>query len=191
MRKPVLFKQPVLLILACIFSGSCFSQNNLAVGINFTGGFTSSSDFVVVPGLTLEKQIKKHSGFETGLYYKTVKLHGKVFVDGRVYGNQIIKENYISVPVLYKFNSSLLNFSVGPTFDFYTGWKQSKKGIVFPWIYYAPNHKFIAGFLGKVSKTVGLTKRFFLEPEIRYNPVLSAGKSFYGIGISGKYRFGK
>ncbi len=158
------------------------------MGINLTGEITSSSDFVIGVGGTFEKQFKKHFGFETGLYYRAFELNGEVRTETYVYGYNI-KEEYLSVPVLYKFNSSLLNFSVGPTFDIYLGWKQTNKNYVsYRLDKYDVNKKFIVGLMGKISKSIDLTPKILLEPEIRYNPIFLNQRSFYGIGMAIKYK---
>ena len=183
----ILLKRFSLLIVILTIGTICFSQPKTTVGLNLTGEKTSSSDFVVGIGGTLERQIKNHYGFETGLYYRTFEVHQQVFVDGSLYGFHNIKEKYLSIPILYKFYSSILNFSLGPTFDVYLGWKQMNKGITFETDHYTVNAKFHVGLIGKISKTIALTDRILLEPEIRYNPVFFNHRSFYGAGISFKY----
>jgi len=169
-------------------SSICFSQQKSIVGLNVTGEKTSFSDFELGIGGTFERQFKGHHGFETGIYYRSFDLHYGVFVNGSLYGYHNIKEEYLSVPVLYKFYSSLVNFSLGPTFDFYLGWKQINKGLTFDRDSHTSYDKFQVGITGKISKTINLTNHILLEPEIRYNPISTHGKSFYGIGIGFKYK---
>jgi len=176
-----------LLVVILTIKTICFSQPKTTIGLNLTGEKTSSADFVIGIGGTLERQINKHNGFETGLYYRIFEVHQQVFVDGSLYGFHTIKEKYLSIPILYKFYSSVINFSVGPTFDMYLGWKQMNKGIIFEPDRYTVNAKFHVGLIGKISKTIVLTNRFLLEPEIRYNPVFFNRRSFYGAGIACKY----
>ena len=91
----LIFKPAALLIMALVLTSICFSQNKTVIGVNVTGEYTSSSDFVVELGGTLERQIKRHSGLETGLYYRTFEIKSEVLVDGAVYGYNYIKEKYI------------------------------------------------------------------------------------------------
>lgn len=174
------------MLLLCTF---CFSQAKAIIGLNLTGERTSSSDFVTGLGTTAEKRIAKHHGFETGIYYRTFKVHLYVYVNGLIYGDHHpIREKYLSLPVLYKFYSSLINFSAGPTFDLYLGSGQFVK-VPFPGrlIPYTVDDKFHVGLLGKVSKSIILKKRILLEPEIRYNAIFYQKRSFYGAGLSLKY----
>lgn len=178
-------------ILTLVVGTICFSQPKTLVGLNLTGERTSSSDFVVGIGGTFEKHIKKHFGIETGVYYRTFEVHRGLYVDGSLYEFHNIKEKYVSIPILYKFYSSKLNFSVGPTFDVYLGWKQLYNDVNFGSEHYNVNTRFHVGLIGKISKTIAITERILLEPEIRYNPVFFNRRSFYGGGVSIKYKLAK
>jgi len=188
---PIVGNGFALLIGTLAICTICFSQQKTIIGLNVTGENTSSSDFVVGVGGTFEKQFNKHHGFETGLYYRTFKERAYVFVDGSLFGVITNREQYLSIPVLYKFNSPTLNFSIGPTFDIYVGWKQIKSDFPPIWNTHYVDGKFRVGLMGKISKTIGLTDRILLEPEIRYNRVFFNNILFYGVGISCKYTLSK
>lgn len=191
MNIQIIFKRFALLTAALSVGTICLSQKQTIVGLSLTGENTSSSNFVVGIGGTFERQFTKSSAFETGLYYRNFKVYQQVLVNYSVYGFRNIKEEYVSIPVLYKFKSSILNFSIGPTFDFYLGWKTTGESSNIGKEGYDANTKFYVGLLGKVSKTISLTDRILFEPEFRYNPIFSNQRSFYGGAISFKYTLTK
>jgi hypothetical protein len=47
---------------------------------------------------------------------------------------------------------------------------------------------FNVGVLAKVSKSFKLTKEFYLEPEVRLNPLLTIERTYVGFGLAGKYK---
>lgn len=187
----IYFKRFALLIGMVAIATICFSQHKTILGLNLTGENTSSSDVVVGIGGTFERQFNKHHGFETGLYYRTFEVHYSVFVDNSLFGRFHLREKYLSIPILYKFHSSILNFSLGPTFDIFVDWSRINKGLLFRRDAHRVDNKFHVGLMGKISKTIDLTKRIFIEPEIRYNRVFFQHRSFYGVGLSLKYTLAK
>ena len=180
-----------LLVVALLIMATGFSQSKTNIGLNFTGERTSASDFVVGFGGVLERQFSKQHGLETGLYYRGFDLHSQVYVDGSLFGAYTIKEQHVSIPVLYKFYSSILNLSAGPTFDLYTGWKQGKSTILGRIPRFSVDDKFQIGLLVKVSKIIPITKKLFVEPELRYNPIFYQRRVYYGIGVVAKYALTK
>ena len=186
MHTSTFFNRFTLLTLTFIIVANCFSQSKTIIGLNLTGEHTSASDNVPGFGATFERQFGKHSGVETGLYYRPYNQYIKIFVDGSLYDAPIVREQYLSVPIVYKFYSSLLNVSAGPGFDIYTGWKQVSGKFPFPNNPFSVRNKFQVGLLGKVSKTIVITKRLFVEPEFRYNRVFYERKFYYGLGIAAK-----
>ena len=182
--------QGIITLILVLYISITFSQKKNIVGITLTGEITSASDFVAGIGATFERQLKKHSGFETGIYYRTFKTNGTLQVGGNFY-NFIIAERHLSIPFLYKFYSSIINLSVGPTFDFYIGWTQKNKSSLVMVNSYNIDPNFGLGLIGKVSKRIEISKKFILEPEIRFNPILSRNRAYLGIGMGAKYKLTK
>lgn len=174
--------------------GTCdegYGQQQTLIGVNvnseiYPGAFRPSF------GTTVEKQYTRRSGFETGLFYRSEQTRGIIPVtqpSGITVYSFTIGEQHFLVPILYKFYSSFLNFSAGPTFDAYVGWKQKKDALPYPIQSYDVAPKFKVGFLTKVSKVLLLHDRIILEPEIRFGSVQTFNEAGIGIGIAGKYRF--
>jgi hypothetical protein len=182
-----------LLVLSLMIAAHSYSQSKTVIGLNLTGEHASSSTYnflgsrnVIGLGVTFERKFTKHSGFETGLFYRTFNLGSEVYINYSLYDAYTIKQEYASVPTLYKFYSYIVNASVGPTFEFYTGWRQKGGKVAFNDNPHPEDSKFNVGILGKVSKTIGVTKHFLVEPEIRYSRVFYQERFYYGAGVAVK-----
>ena len=152
---------------------------------------TSSGSFRTAAGMVLERQLTQRSGIETGLYYRNFVRDGTVShtdSTGARLLNWSISERYVSVPVLFKFYSRVVNISAGAVFDFYAGWRQRDRVSTVRLNEYNVNPHFFFGFLTKASKTINLSDRFFIEPEVRFHPSSRFNNYRTGIGVSGKYR---
>ena len=112
-----------------LFSGLClksYSQRQTLVGLNINSEIYPEISKQSV-GAALERQITRHSGGETGLYYRTQLSRGIIThtdASGSRAYSFTVSQRHVTLPVLYKYYSHITNFSAGPTLDFYLGWKQ-------------------------------------------------------------------
>jgi hypothetical protein len=165
------------------------AQKATYAGLNFTVESTSGA---LRPGIgaKLERKLTRRSGIESGLYYRNY-VHGLVVtvVNGNRFENfpVTVSERQISIPILYKFYSRIVNISIGPTFDFYLDWKQKNKSSVVV-NDYSVDPNFSIGLMGKLSKSFSLTEKIFLEPEVRYNVNFTFDRIFAGFGVAGQYK---
>lgn len=180
----MLSKIACTLLLAFICS-SLFAQKNLKVGLNFTAEVANGQTNAGI-GALIDYRITKHSGMESGIYYRTFPEHYYFYTPQDFY-SFTIAERHLSIPVLYKFSSRIVNASFGPTFDFFLGWKQKMGKSYVDVNEYNISPSFNIGAMLKISKDIRLTDKFSLEPEIRLNPIFSAGRGYAGIGIPVKY----
>lgn len=176
-----------LVAIAILFISKSYSQKLFKAGANFTTEVSTNGKLVAGVGGVFEGKLKNHGGFETGIYYRTYKDDFTV-VGGGNYYSTTIAERHISFPVLYKYYSRVLNFSVGPTFDFYLGWAQKNKNTNVFITSYSMSPTFNLGAMAKLSKAINVTNKFSLEPELRFNPIFSANRVYLGLGIAGKFR---
>jgi hypothetical protein len=170
--------------------GSGQITNLLGVNIN---GEVYPEGFRPSPGISFETQLRKHSGAETGIYYRTALTKGVVTYSdsvgpARPYGFTVARR-YVHIPVLYKFYSKVLNFSVGPTFDLFTGWKQKRDELPAHIQSFKESPKFKVGFLCKVGKAISASTRIIVEPELRYASIQGFEGGGVGVGLAVKYNF--
>lgn len=136
-------------------------------------------NFSPTAGVFFEAQLGRHSGLETGVYFR---FYGKNSIEGgklQPYGSAA------SFRIGYKFWSNIINFSAGMLTDV----KMSNNGND-PRNVYGPYLSF--------GKDIRLSKNraVFLEPEIHVNPVLNAEYGFKSayqgtfVGLGAKLKFG-
>lgn len=165
------------------------------VGVNFRpewqlchhdkwiGAAQPDSRFSPTPGLSFEARITRHSGIETGFYYRSLASEAGVSMDGMSIPRPEGHRRYFAVPLLYKYYSRIVNVGVGVNCDFL--FEKSHAD----WTGYG-RHR--VGILMKVSKDITLYKGLFVEPEFHFNPFWENGElnhSWIGLQLGIKYRF--
>lgn len=189
MYKNIELKKYILIISALFISNFSFSQKASFIKLNLTNEFIENKSFISGFRISTERQITEHSGIETGIWYRHYKVHGSIRSDDLFY-NYTLKEDHFSLPVLYKYYSSIIDLSVGPTIDLYGVWSIDKNSSDLKVISEEEEKKSLGiGFLAKASKSIHVSDKFYLEPEIHYNPMLLIKRTFLGFGLSVKYKF--
>lgn len=190
MNKLYRLKTIVFFLFFLLFTSFLFAQKKTYAGLNFVNEISDESSVNTGLGLTIERQFTKHSGIESGVYYRTHRT-SFLFEDNisRLPDNFVVAERYISIPFLYKFYSRILNISAGPTFDYFVGWKQKGGIIKLENVYMDPNVGL--GFMLKFGKKINLSDHLILEPELRFNPILTFERAYLSLGIAAKYRLKK
>ncbi|RYE25741.1 MAG: hypothetical protein EOP45_04470 [Sphingobacteriaceae bacterium] len=187
----ILTRKILSLLFAIGLYLNAYSQRQDLIGLNVNGEIYQSK-FNPSIGVTFEKQFSKHNGFESGIFYRTLKSSEQIYFVATpsfyIY-SLTVSERYLTVPVLYKYYSRILNFSAGPTANLYVGWKQKDNGSPVHIDAYDIDPKFKVGFLTKLSKVIPLNKQLVIEPELRFGSVETWNEVGLGIGIAGKYRF--
>lgn len=188
-----------------------FSQN--LVGLSVLLNKPSSSTASPGIGLNYERILDKHNSLETGLYYRTCTDKNMVayFITTDDFGAPLpysplktvqyaVKQQFLSIPLLYKYRSNAINIAIGPTIDIFTGWNEKEHTVSSTYIptyippsstvYFVPdrnmqsrldeplpvytfdNHLLI-GMMARVSKTIQLNDNFSIEPAVYFNPVFT------------------
>lgn len=180
---------PIALILSTstLLAVQLHAQKAVKVGLNFTAEVNSAHFASAGIGANLEKRITRHSGIETGIYFRAFQQDFFFRVDPDAY-YAVVAERYLSIPVLYKFYSRIVNLSVGPSFDFFVGWADKSNDSRFKVSTYSIQPGFNVGMLAKMSKKIRLSDRFDLEPEIRVNPIFTSYRVYGGAGLALKYK---
>lgn len=187
MNQNIFYK--ILFVFALIISTytSAFCQKPIILGLTSTNELTNNNDFRMGVGVTCEKQITTHLGYETGLFYRTDKSDFKITVNETGYSHTIT-ESYLSLPVLLKYYSTFLNASIGPSVDYYIGWRETSSNANMKITSYKVRPLMNIGIMGKISKAIALSDHIILEPEIRFNPFFKYNRYYAGIGIGLKYK---
>lgn len=172
-------------------TATLMAQTETRIGANFTADLTYSNDFKPGVGLALERKLTKHSGLETGLYYRNNPVNFTTYVQvppgGMFAYNGTVAERFLSVPVLYKFYSRIVNISAGPTFDFLLDAVQTKGAPNVIVTNYETSNSFDMGMMLKIGKQIKLADRWLLEPELRLNPLFSGERVYGGFSLGTRY----
>jgi hypothetical protein len=187
MNKKMELKKYILIISTVLISNLSFSQKANFIKFNLTNEFIKNKSFIKGFGMSFERQITVHSGIESGIWYRPYKVHGSIR-SGDLFYDYTVNEKHFSVPVLYKYYSSIIDFSVGPTVDFYGVWTINKNSSDLKVISDEEKKNVGVGFLAKISKTVNVSDKFYLEPEIHFNSMLLIKRNFVGFCFSLKYK---
>ncbi len=175
-----------VIIISILFSLSCFSQHKeyLSIGLQNemknTGIMRSSIVF------SYENQLSKYNGFEIELSKRYSDQFLAMQIDN-VYETFHVLESYLTLPVMYKFHSNIINISTGLSFDYFVGWNDITKFGKTELTSYKLNKLFYTGYVFKLSKNIPLTERFYVEPEIKFNQLFNYNYIFYGISMKLKY----
>lgn len=116
-------KKIIYTILVLSF-GVCQAQikkTYCAAGIAVAG--ESKEKFFPTLGLNFEYKGTKHSGFETGLYYRNIPYsynYTYPLIGSNNYSvNFDSTLKYLHVPMMYKLYTKIVNFEIGVNADFY------------------------------------------------------------------------
>lgn len=142
-------------------------------------------------GLSFEHQFSTHWGMQTGLNYRSTTTdfiltatEGQSTIE--YYGT--VRENYISLPVMAKYYTKIVDMSVGATLDFYNGYKEITDYPNYGISQWDVSPSFQWGLAAKVSKSFPVGHNFFLEPDLHINPIINFEKLYWGIGLTGKLK---
>jgi len=169
-----------LLSLSVFFSTFLIAQQQ-----SFHGGIKLTNDLTFYHGwaggfgaLAIYK-LGKHNGIESGIYYTNREhwlfLTPSAIVKGR--------QKRIYMPFLYRYESKVLNFTTGPILDFLAKWEVSEKLGDPNLIDYSWNTVDILSSVS-VSKSIYISNRISLEPEIRFNYSFSEKDGSAGINLA-------
>jgi hypothetical protein len=181
-------KYKIFITLFLFTSMSMIAQKQEFIGVGINSEIMNSA--IMRTGFTLsyENQLFKHCGFEVELNQRSQDQYLTIPIGNGTYQSSHIKEDYLNLPILYKFYSDIVNLSTGITFDYFVGWKDLTKFGSVELSSYSVDPKLYVGWVFKVSKTIMLSPKFILEPEIQFNPIFKYGDSYTGASLKLKYK---
>lgn len=194
MKLRTFYKTGILFLFYLLATNNSHAQKkpSLELGIKLMAEANSYYDsFMPLTGVQLVYQKGKHGGLETGLYYRSQRVSTYYAIydpNGGLYsGFSKIGVRFLTLPVLYRFRSRIINFTAGPSLDLYVSWKEkskNKNGVI---IDYNRSGNIAIGAVASISKDISLGDKWVLEPEIRFNPVSDEG-SYTAFGFALRYK---
>jgi hypothetical protein len=178
----------IIFILFLFSTITLYSQKQEFIGIGINSEMKSGANLQTGFAFSYENQLSKHNGFEVELNQRSQDQYLTVPVGDGTYQSSHIKEDYLTLPILYKFYSNIVNVSTGVAFDYFVGWKDLTKLGNVELTSYSIDPKLYVGWVFKVGKTIKLSPKFILEPEIQFNPIFDYGYSYSGASVKLKYK---
>ncbi|MCH5718106.1 hypothetical protein [Niabella hibiscisoli] len=122
-------------------------------------------------GFVYERKFTRHSSLEMGMRWMRSYTKGTGFTEtssGRVSHYSREDYNYFSIPVLYKFTSSIVNVSAGPVLNLMTGKLETNESWRTLKSFEKPFNTLNVGAMFKIGKAIHFKDRFVLEPEAAF-----------------------
>ncbi len=183
---PFLRRIPTVVGFLLIFQGSFAQEIKPSyVGILVAGELQYQN---VDPnfGIFYEKQFTPKSGIELGIFYRTdiKQVYASVGQSGITISEIItVRESYLNFPILYRYATRFVAFSLGPTVDFFSGWKQTDEKLI-QVNDYTRTPSVEVGALLKIGKEIPLKGRVLLEPELRMGfRSIAFPEGYIGMGV--------
>lgn len=193
-------------LLTISYAAYCQKKNEF--GIVLQGENTARHSEEINPGATknshtdwrpgfgaqYERILGKHSSAILGVKYRSaindIYIAVPTIVNFTDYAHFLVKENFLTMPVQYKYSFSFVSISAGTSLDYFLSWKDLQK------YYYAPlqsydrflDKKLSIGLLGSISKKISIDKKVMLEPTVYYNRILSFDRTYFGGSLEIKYK---
>jgi hypothetical protein len=161
-------------------------KRSLQIGGKLINEFTFYNGFAPGFGGQVVYRISRHGGIESGLNYQNKYFSFFTFV--QVGGNSYtyytkIAEHYLQIPLLYRFDSKAINFSAGPTLDYFIGWNVRHKDPGVTVNDYDRNTVSLVG-AACVSRSFYLSPSIILEPELKFNYIFTQDDGGVAINIA-------
>ena len=181
-----IMKLRILFLLSFVLTVSAFAQKQQYVIVSVDGLLATNSNLKPGFGIGYEERLFEHHGYEFGLSYRC-KQEDYYFDQGMNHWVVNVNESYLHLPILYKFYYNSLTISTGITFDCFLGGKYLNTIPNVTFGTYNIDPDLYAGWCFKIAKSINLSSKFILQPEIQYNPIFESGYSFYGLSMKLKY----
>jgi len=175
----------LLIISSFLLIDKVNCQNKTLIGIDYVNEFVDG-DLRPGVGLNLARTFTERSSIEIGAYYRTYVQSVNLYIDNSVYDFDIA-ERHLSIPVLYKFSSRIINVYVGSSFEMFLDWKQKQSSSNLAVDNYTIDPDYNFGLMLKIGKDLRLADKLVFEPEIRFNPIFIIGRLYFGLGLNLKY----
>ena len=178
----------ILFVLSLLTTLTISAQKQQFIGAGVNCEKKGLNDIRIGYGLSYENQLSKHHGFELGLNYRSKVESFYYNYPALGFVNQQVREDYLSFTIMYKFYSNIVNISTGVTLDYFVGWKDLTKQSNLEITSYSIGRKYFVGWAFKVGKSIKLSPKFILEPEIQINPIFDYGYINSMVSVKLKYK---
>lgn len=100
-----------------------------------------------------------------------------------------ITSYYLSIPLLYQYNTKIINFAIGPSYDIYVGYRSKSNSKTLKVTNFKATNEL--GMVLNINKEFKFLNDFEIVPEVRFQRVFESKTSFYSVGCGLNYYFRK
>jgi hypothetical protein len=173
----------ILIIIFALFSPGFGQKRSLQIGGKLVNEIENGGHYS--PGIGVQTIFKftKHSGIESGLLYNVNPKFYMISQGLMNYSTRRYDEKVIYLPLLYRFESRLVNFTAGFALEYFLNMKQTEK--ILPPGYtseFFTRLEVISTI--SLSKSWNLGKSWIIEPELRTSAPIPQGGVGTGVNIS-------
>jgi hypothetical protein len=201
------------LVIVISLSYNVFGQKTNSIGIDIRGDNTFNStndlDYSTIKtyksaikinfGLLYERDLSKRSAIETEILFKQFETnHSYLVPTGTNFSTRVGldgRESFVGLQCLYKRKIGTLNFSIGPSIDYFLHWKseQPNNGYTIFTQDQLPSFwfpkKLTFGIFANIGYPYHLNNRLTLKPQLSYYHNISFKQEIIGISVQTKYLF--
>jgi hypothetical protein len=178
-----------VVVFSLFLSLFCNAQKNkreLQIGGKLINELTFEDGVAPGFGGQVVYKMGKYGGIESGIFYQTryTSFYTTIQIGSSINSYFIkIAEYRLQLPILYRFDSRIINFSAGPVIDYFLGWKtkSSSPGVTVN-SFDASAVRLTAS--AGVSKSINLSPSLILEPEIKFNHMITSEEGGLSLNIS-------
>ena len=120
---------PILPIILLMLSPAFGQKKSAEIGLKLINEIEDRGTYAPGIGVQALYMITDHSGIESGFYYKINPQYYLVSSSLNNYTFKRYKEKVIQLPLLYRFESRLVNFTGGFALEYFINLKEFKKNI--------------------------------------------------------------
>lgn len=171
------------------FSSLLFAINSLAqkralaLGGKWTNELSNWRYYGPGFGLQAVYKFTKHSGVESGLYYKVNRKLTLGYDPNHNITNTLARERTLVLPLLYRFESRQINLTAGFAIDYLINKNAIREKTPFTSLKWNSNRSELITTIS-LSKNFFLNKKLIIEPEIRGSTFIPAGGGGVSLNLS-------
>jgi len=179
MKRQLLILPIILLMLSSAFGQKRSSE----IGIKLINEIEDRGTYAPGIGMQALYMITSHSGIESGFYHK---INPQYYMESYSLTNYTFKrynEKVMQLPLLYRFESRLVNFTAGFTLEYFINLKEFKKTLTATYADESLQRLTVVPTIS-MSKSWYFSRSWCIEPELRASAPIPQGGIGIGINLS-------
>jgi hypothetical protein len=184
-KTPAMLKKNILLFFFFLLLAlnSQAQKRTLALGGKWINELSNWTYYGPGFGLQAVYKFTKHSGVESGLYYKVNRKLAFGYDPNGGLTNILARERTLVLPLLYRFESKPINVTAGFAVDYLINENYFREKTLFGSLKWNHSRSELITTIS-ISKSFLLNKKLIIEPEIRGTTFIPAGGGGVSLNLS-------